>query len=233
MTAAEVVVAPDPDALADRVAAWLVARIAAAAAAAAPFRIALSGGSTPVKLFERLATAPIDWAHVELYWCDERFVPRNKPENNAWLARTHFIDRVSIPAGAVHAIPVDGTPETAAARYAALLERAAAARPGQPLFDVCLLGMGDDGHTASLFPGDAALAVTRDLAVAVHGRRPEPRVTLTLPALANAGAVVFLVTGAAKRPLVARALAGDHALPAGRVRSDGELVWFVTADAAP
>lgn len=223
-------IAADADALAAGVEAWLVGRIAGATA---PVRIALSGGSTPAPLFRRLATAPIDWPRVELYWCDERFVPADHADNNARLARALFIDHLPSAPAAVHAIPTDGTPDTAAARYAELLERTAASTPDRPLFDVCLLGMGDDGHTASLFPGAPQLADTVHLAVAVHGLRPEPRITLTYRALASSAAVAFLVTGASKRPLVARAIAGDATLPAARVHTPGELVWFVTADAAP
>lgn len=214
----------DAPALARRVADVVAAR---AAAGGGPFHMALSGGSTPKALYALLAAPPwrdrIPWARVHLWWGDERFVPADHPDSNYRMARLALIDHVPIPPANVHPIPTDGTPADAAARYAAMLPRK---------FDIQLLGLGADGHTASLFPDTAALVVTDRAVVAVEGARPEARISLTYPALARSAAVFFLVEGEAKREIVRRVQAGDTGLPATQVRNDGELRWFLDRAAA-
>lgn len=215
----------DRAALARRLADVIAAR---AAASTGPFSIALSGGATPKALYALLAQSPwrerMPWDRVQLYWGDERFVPPDHPDSNHRMAREALIDHVPIPSENVHPIPADGTPADAAARYAAIL-------PAR--FDIVLLGLGPDGHTASLFPGDPALAETARDVVAVTGARPEARISLTYPALARSEAVFFMVEGAGKREAVRRVLAGDPALPAAAVRSEGETRWFLDRAAAP
>lgn len=223
-------ISEDAEALARHVAEWLVER---AGASSGRFRIALSGGSTPKRLYECLAQAPLrermPWDRIHLFWGDERFVPPDHPDSNYRMAREAMIERVPVPADQVRPMPWDGTPDEAAARYEALLrsEQGADLEPGRPLFDVTLLGLGEDGHTASLFPGTAVLEERERWVQAVIGAKPEPRLTLTYPALESSGVVAFLVTGRAKAEMLRRARAGDGTLPAGRLRPHGDLVWFV------
>ncbi|QEI07988.1 6-phosphogluconolactonase [Pigmentiphaga aceris] len=230
-SAAVTSVLPDRETLATHVAEWLVDEIARSTG---PFSIALSGGSTPRPLFERLAeparAARIDWSRVHLFWGDERFVPHDHPDSNYLMARRAMIDHVPIPPGNVHPVPTHGSPEEAARDYARTLRdfyQGERINPTAPLFNVNLLGMGGDGHTASLFPGSLALSERDDWVVAVIGEKPEPRITLTLPVLASAASVVFMVEGASKQEPLARARAGDPSVPAGLVWSDGQLIWFL------
>lgn len=212
-----------PDALAGHAAAWLAARVAAVPG---PFSLALSGGSTPRRLYERLASLSLPWDRIHLFWGDERFVPSDHPESNQRMVREALIRHVPFPPGNLHPIGTDGTPDEAARRYEAELRRFAAGRPGRPLFDLQLLGLGEDGHTASLFPGIAALAEREAWVVAVVGAKPEPRITLTYPALDSSAEVAFLASGAAKRAILWRFLAGDAALPAVDVRPRGAVTVF-------
>ncbi|CAM3792558.1 6-phosphogluconolactonase [Bordetella sputigena] len=224
------------DSLVEHLADWLTARIAATGGR---FALALSGGSTPKPLYELLAEPArgrrIDWSRVHLFWGDERFVPYDDPQSNYRMARLAMIDHVPIPPENVHPVPADGTPESAAARYADTLRDyygSAQLEAGRPLFDVNLLGIGDDGHTASLFPGTPHIEETRDWTIAVVGVKAEPRISLTLPALDSAAAVVFLAAGDKKRTAVSRARAHDPGVPSGRVRPQGELLWYLDRDAA-
>ena len=223
-------ISEDAGGLARHVAEWLIER---AGASFGRFRIALSGGSTPKRLYECLAQGSLrermPWDRIHLFWGDERFVPPDHPDSNYRMAREAMIERVPVPADQVHPMPWDGTPDEAAARYEALLrsEQGADLEPGRPLFDVTLLGLGEDGHTASLFPGTAVLEERERWVQAVIGAKPEPRLTLTYPALESSGVVAFLVTGRAKAEMLRRARAGDGTLPAGRLRPHGDLVWFV------
>jgi 6-phosphogluconolactonase len=152
------------------------------------------------------------------------------------MVREALFDRVAIPAGHVHPVPTElGDAATAAAAYEkTLMQLYGAAQRGRakPLFAATLLGIGEDGHTASLFPGQPALDETRRWAVAVRGAKKETRITLTYPALQSGRHAAFLATGAEKRDAVRRARAGDRALPAARLRPAGELQWFVDRAAA-
>ncbi len=152
------------------------------------------------------------------------------------MTRAALMSRVAIPPGNIHAVPTEGlTPDQAADAYEAVLknhyggDRLEAARP---LFDVMFLGIGDDGHTASLFPGDPALEEVSKWAVAVMGAKPEPRITLTFPVLDSSRDAVFLASGHRKRDVVDRARAGERTLPAAHVRPVGRLHWFVDRAAA-
>ena len=155
---------------------------------------------------------------------------------NYGMARDAFLSRVPVPDDNVHAIPTGGlSPEQAATAYEAALKRfygADTLAPGQPLFDVTLLGIGEDGHTASLFPGQPALQETRRWVIEVIGAKSEPRITLTYPALDSSRDVAFVVTGRGKRDVVARAQSGDRSIPAGLVRPVGRLHWFTDRAAA-
>ena len=226
----------DPAALADRVAAWL---LELARAKDGVFALCLSGGSTPKALYQRLAQAPyrdaFPWDRTHLFWGDERFVPPGDPLSNYRMVKEALLDHAPLPPANVHPVPTTHTtPEAAAAAYATELQSFYGSRtldPARPLFDVNLLGLGEDGHTASLFPGTAVLE-ERDLwAAAVIGAKAEARITLTYPALESCAHAAFLVTGAGKAPMLKRLQAGDEAIPSGRLRPTGECVIFHDAAA--
>jgi 6-phosphogluconolactonase len=234
---ARVDVSRDPEALARRVAAWITDL---AANSRDRFTIGLSGGSTPRRLYQLLAEPPyrdnLPWERVHWFWGDERLVPWDDPESNYGMARAAMLARAPVPSGNIHGVVTTGTPEDAAHRYEHVLKSyygSPALDPDKPLFDVQLLGLGEDGHTASLIPGTSALDERDRWVVTVIGARPEPRITLTYPLLDSARHVAFLVAGAGKREILSRALAGDQALPAARVSPVGELTWFVDEAARP
>jgi 6-phosphogluconolactonase len=224
--------------LAQNVAAWLCALTEAGGGR---FSVCLSGGSTPRALYEQIATPVIamrfPWSHVHWFWGDERFVPHNDPDSNYRMARDAFLSRVPIPLPNIHPIPTEGlSAEEAAAAYEAALKTfygADVLAPDRPLFDVTLLGIGENGHTASLFPGQPALQEKRRWAVATIGAGARPRITLTYPVLDSGRDVAFLATGAEKRDVVARARAGDRALPAAMVCPIGRLHRFTDHAASP
>jgi 6-phosphogluconolactonase len=230
-------VAPEPDAMAERAASWLVGK---ALEAAEVFRLCLSGGSTPEALYRKLAAPSFrdrfPWSRTHVFWGDERFVPTDSPLSNYRMARESLLDHVPIAPGAVHPIPTaHDSPAKAADAYERLLKTeygADSLDPARPLFDVMLLGLGTDGHTASLFPdAKLALAERQRWVVPVIGVKAEPRITLTYPALESSRHVAFLVSGADKAPILARLADGDPALPAARVKPAGDL-WIFTDAAA-
>jgi 6-phosphogluconolactonase len=224
--------------LANDVAEWLCGL---AQASDRVFAVCLSSGSTPRRLFERLADPPFasrfPWNRTHWFWGDERFVPHDHRDSNFRMARDAFLSRVVVPADNIHAVPTEGlSPDQAAIAYETTLKRfygADTLAPDRPLFDVTLLGIGEDGHTASLFPGQPALQETRRWAVAVMGAKAEARITLTYPALDSSRDVAFVVTGQEKRGVVARAQAGDRMIPAGVIRPVGRLHWLTDRAAAP
>lgn len=221
----------DPPALAQRVAEWMTTM---AVAAKRGFRVSLSGGSTPRALYALLASEAFKdrfpWQRVSWFWGDERFVPHDHPDSNYRMAREAMLAKVPVPAANIYPIPTDGTPETAAQRYEQSLQEAYEARildPATPLFDVMLLGLGEDGHTASLLPGSEVLKERERWVVAVRRGRPEVRITLTYPVIESSRHVAFLVEGAGKAAMLAAIRAGGSQVPAARVRPVGELIWFV------
>jgi 6-phosphogluconolactonase len=237
-----VVVASDPAALADAAAVHLRRALAEAIAARGSAWIALAGGRTPRAVYQRLAAGgepAIDWARVHVAFGDERLVGPDHADSNYAMARAALFDRVPLPPAQIHRIEGERQDAAgAAAAYAATLARAFALAPGEwPVFDVVLLGVGTDGHTASLFPGTPALAVGDRLAAAAEAPSPPAaRVTLTYPVLNAARAVVVLVSGDDKAGAVARAF--DDAVPLGEcpvrgVRPGaGSLTWHLDAAAA-
>jgi 6-phosphogluconolactonase len=175
------------------------------------------------------------WAGVHLFWGDERYVPHTDAKSNYRMAREALIDRVPIPADRVHPMPTAADPDRDAESYARLVDDALAPDGGR--FDLILLGLGDDGHTASLFPGSPALEETRRSVVAAPAPvEPRQRLTLTFPVLNRARHVFFLVSGADKRPAMACVFGRSGGLaecPAVRVKPDeGELIWWVDVAAA-
>lgn len=226
-------VVDDPAALAAAAAECLMAKIDANAGRVA---ICLTGGSSPNQLYRLLASDPyssrIPWDRVHWFIGDERFVSPGDPLNNMAMARNIFLDS-SAPAGNIHPIPTDAAgPDQSAVRYEHELQSFYGAReldPARPLFDVVLMGVGPDGHTASLFPDGAAIEETRRWVVGVPKANVEPfvaRVTLTLPALSSCHEMLFEVAGQGKRAILARLSAGEN-LPANRARSIGETVLLV------
>jgi len=234
--AGHVEILPDALALARRVAEWMTE---AARAAAGPFRVSLSGGSTPKALYSLLAADEFKrrfpWQLVSWYWGDERFVPYDNSESNYRMAREAMLAKVPVPPENIHPVPVDGIPEDAARRYERTLQDAYGAAildPARPLFDVTLLGLGADGHTASLLPGEAVLQERkRWVSVVSHGR-PEIRITMTYPVIESSRRVAFLVAGSEKAGILRKIRNGDSQVPAARVRPRGELFWFVDRAAA-
>jgi 6-phosphogluconolactonase len=232
MTAGELVVAEDTQALAARAANFIAERMMASTGI---FRFALSGGSTPRPLYTLLgANRDLPWDRIELFWGDERFVAHDSPDSNYRMVRETLLAGGAKPK-AVHPIPTDGTPGDAAARYAALLKAeygAASLTQARPLFDLNLLGLGEDGHIASLLPGEPVLNEREAWTAAVPHGREEPRITLTYPALEASRVVMFLVAGAGKANVLRRARASDASIPAGRLRPQGSLFWFADKAAA-
>ena len=227
---------PDPAALARHVAEWMTA---AALAAKSDFLVSLSGGSTPKTLYALLASeefrARFPWGRVSWYWGDERFVPHDHPDSNFRMACEAMLAKVPVPPENIHPVPVGGTPEEAASRYERTLQAAYGAAildPARPLFDITLLGLGADGHTASLLPGEPVLQERKCWVAAVFHGRPEARITMTYPAIESSRRVAFLVTGREKAAIFKTIRAGGSQAPAARVRPVGELVWFVDRAAA-
>lgn len=211
------------------------------------FLVALSGGATPLPLYALLASADlrsaVDWPRVHVFWVDERCVPPNHAASNYRAVRETLLDRVEVPERNVHRIRGEDDPTAAAAAYELELRSAFCTADGPPRrtagarFDLVLLGMGDDGHTASLFPSSPALRERQlwVMAQQVEGV-PTWRVTLTPPLIDAAAEVVFVVSGTSKAETLQRVLEGPHRpdhLPAQAVApKEGQLVWLVDADAA-
>lgn len=215
--------------LASKVAGWLAARIAAAIAERGTCSLALSGGRTPRPIYVVLAARPlaeaIDWARVHVYFGDERAVPPDHPDSNYRMVDEALLRRVPLLPGHVHRMPADRPDRDAAAwEYEEILP---------PAFDVLLLGMGSDGHTASLFPGSPALAERDRHVVPVTAPvEPAQRMTITPPVIAAARHVAVVVAGAEKAAMVARALNGPYASAAVPVQLAAGARWFLDEAAA-
>jgi 6-phosphogluconolactonase len=225
--------------LACRVADWL---LTAAVGRQWRFAVALSGGSTPRRLYELLASSryreAFPWARTHWFWGDERFVPHNSPESNYRMVRESMLSRAPVPAANIHPVQTEGlTPQDAALLYERELKAfygAATLSPDRPFFDVTFLGLGPEGHIASLFPGTAILSERSRWVGAVIGAKPEPRITLTYPAIESSRAIAFLVAGSTKRAVLERLLQGDPGLPATHLHpAQGALRLFVDRAAAP
>jgi 6-phosphogluconolactonase len=232
---AKVEIVPDAQALARRAAEEIVAL---ARKQGGRFAVCLSGGSTPRPLYALLAEAPyrdaLPWRSVHWFWGDERYVPWDDPQSNYRMVREAMLARASVPPENVHPIATTPSPADAARAYERELRSfygMESLDPVRPLFDFTLLGLGEDGHTASLFPGSPVLGERARWVAEVAGSRPEVRITLTYPALESSRRTVFLVAGSEKAAILARALAGDAQLPAARLRCQGELSWLVDAAA--
>lgn len=199
------------------------------------FAICLSGGSTPRRLYRHLAdnmtVSRAPWDHIHWFWGDERFVPHDDPASNYRMAHDELFSRVPISKDRLHPIPTHGlSPQQAATSYQALLQRFygnTQLEVDRPIFDVTLLGIGEDGHTASLFPDSPTPQETRQWVLAVVGAAAQPRITLTYPVLDSSRNLAFLATGEKKKNILSRIRTGDRSLPAARIRPIGDLYWFV------
>jgi 6-phosphogluconolactonase len=237
--AADLTVLDDAAAVARHAAAWLLEKLDSTNRGVSA--VCLSGGATPRNVYELLADTPfretMPWERIHWFWGDERFVPPADARSNYGMARYLFLGRVPIPHENIHAIPTArGTPGAVASAYEDELKRfygACALAPERPLFDVAFLGVGEDGHTASLFPGSSVLQERSLWAAAVPDAHPVPRITLTYPVLESCRDVAFLVTGAAKRRIMQSIFDGATDAPAARLRPVGRIHWFVDRAAAP
>jgi 6-phosphogluconolactonase len=247
MTRRDIVVHENPDVLAAAAAARLVTRLVDVQAAGRVPRLVLTGGGIGTAVLEQLRTGPahdaVDWAHVDFYWGDERFLPPGDPERNETQAREVLLDHLPVDPQLVHPMGADtGTgpagAEAAAEAYADLLARHA--RPEDhgpvPAFDITLLGMGGEGHTASVFPHSPAVYETERTVIAVHGcpKPPPTRVSLTLPAIRRSVEVWILSTGETKAGAVAMALggAGEVAIPVAGATGTQRTLWLLDRAAA-
>lgn len=204
------------------------------------YLVALNGGSTPERLFQLLAaekTGEMDWGGTHIFWGDERCVPPGDAGSNYGQARELLLRRVNIPDGNIHRIQGELGPVGAAKDYIRILEQFASPALEWPRFDLVLLGMGEDGHTASLFPGSPLAASDPALAVTAHYQdRPAERVTLSPPVFNSARLILFMVVGANKAQALGSVLTGPpqpELYPAQRiVPKDGKLIWLVDDAAA-
>jgi len=203
------------------------------------FTLVLAGGNTPRPLYELLAdphfSCHMQWAHIHLFWSDERWVPPDHPDSNFGMTAMSLLSHIDIPAANLHPIPTNlRSPEEAAAAYdKELRDFFSNATPKKSGFDMVLLGMGTDGHTASLFPGSAAMNITDQLVAAVRAPDASPaveRITLTLPALNRANDVLFLISGREKMEImqfiIEEPTASVRLYPAARVKPRNRLIWL-------
>ena len=204
------------------------------------FTVAISGGSTPRTMHKLLAQEPyiskLPWNKMSLFWVDERCVPSHDPASNVGVAQKDFLDHVPLLQENIFSISCDMPPEEGSLKYQRILTEFFNLKNREiPVFDLIVLGIGTDGHTASLFPGQESLKEKEMLSIAVKGGEPNiDRITLTLPVLNHAKKVIFLVSGKKKSVMVNNILTGKTKdLPAGMVHPySGELVWLLDCDAA-
>jgi 6-phosphogluconolactonase len=232
---------PDIDTLSQQAAQYIVRIARAAIVSRERFMIALSGGTTPRKLFSLLGTEPyssqIDWIHVHIFWGDERCVPLDDPDSNYFMAQEVLLSKVPVPASQVHRMPSDQSDRDAASQEYSLEMQRAFGTQGLPVFDLIQLGMGPEGHTASLFPHQASLHENQRLVMPVSVPKPPPdRLTFTPPLLNAARNILFLVTGKDKADALQAVLEGPYQpeeYPAQIVRPpDGEVTWMLDKEGA-
>jgi 6-phosphogluconolactonase len=232
----KLVVFPDPEALARGAAVWLKDRIAPLEGRIA---IALSGGSTPRRLFQLMGSEFKDqfpWPRMHFFWGDERFVPRDDAESNFRMAYEALLSKIAVPPGNIHPVPTEGTDlDDAAHAYERELQGFYGSPKLQPdkfLFDVQFLGLGEDGHTASLIPGEPVLEERKRWVAAVSHGRPETRITLTYPPIESSRHIAFLVSGSAKRDILSKVRAQCVNVPAARLRPQGDLTFLADRETA-
>lgn len=215
-----------PEAMAEAAAAEIAARLRAGAKAA----IALAGGETPRLTYGRLARLAVPWDRVQVCWGDERWVGPDDPRSNYRVAREALLAHIAIPPEHIHPMPTEPDPEMAAGAYERTLREILSGE--WPRFDVCVLGVGEDGHTASLFPGSPALDEAVRWVAATRAPDGSARLSLTLPAIRHAAQIVVLASGPGKAEVVRRALTGDRSLVIVRATEGTAARWFVDREAA-
>lgn len=219
--------------LVERATALVIGKIEGAIAARNQCHISLAGGSTPKPLYEALAKADLPWDQLCVYWGDERFVPADHADSNARMVRNAWLSHVPIPAENIFPVPTEAeSPADAASQYEQTLKQSFG--EALPQFDVMLLGMGDDGHTASLFPYTPVLK-EQTRWVSVGEKDGQPRITLTVPVINNANTVIFLVAGANKQQALGQVFATEsdaEQYPSRRIQPQGDLIWLLDAAAA-
>jgi 6-phosphogluconolactonase len=241
---------PTPQALIQRSLELVLQQIDAAIAQRGVCTVVLSGGSTPQPLYQQLAQQPLPWSKLHIFWGDERYVAADHPDSNQRMARQAWLDQVAIPASHIHPMHTTSpSPEIAAQIHGAELKQVltdldAISASGLPQFDIVLLGMGDDGHTASLFPHTPALDI-QDLPDAQLSQSPwvtvgqkdnQPRLTLTVPVLNQARNVLFILAGASKQPALIEVWSpdgDDRQYPSRMIRPQGQLWWLLDQAAYP
>lgn len=230
---------PTPEVTSEALAEFLVKELNEHLVQTGKFTIALSGGKTPKSLFEVLAakySKEVNWSSVQFFWVDERCVPPADPESNYGMTMGTFLGKINIPSACIHRIIGENEPENEALRYAAEIMKYVPLKNGFPSFDFILLGIGEDGHTASIFPGSERLFLSERICVAAsHPVTGQTRVTITGMVINNAGTVAFFVTGTGKSPIIHEVLgAGNtgkdypvsHVLPV-----TGNIFWFIDNEA--
>lgn len=228
----------DLESLSRAAAAYFIQVATDAIAARGRFLVALNGGGTPKRLFQLLASEPdeMDWSRAHVFWGDERCVPPDDAESSYALAKELLLDHVPVPAENIHRVRTEQEQTEAATDYARTLQRFASAPLAWPRFDLVLLGMGDDGHTASLFPGSPVDVTEPVIAVSAdYQGRPARRITLTPSVFNSARNVMFLVSGKSKADALKHVLKADDPLhyPAARIHpSEGTTMWMVDEAAA-
>ncbi len=214
----------DAVAVATQAAALILQQAAAALQQHGKFRLVLAGGSTPQQVYQLLSQAAADWTHWQIYFGDERCLPAEHADRNSYMATSSWLNHVAIPAENIHPIPAELGAELAAERYAAIIENA---RP----FDLVLLGIGEDGHTASLFPGQHHPQTETVHAIHDAPKPPPDRVSLSRACLSDSHYVLVLVTGASKRPAVLRWQSGED-LPIAGITAHHRLTVLLDTAAA-
>lgn len=233
---AVVEVVADKTALVNRALKLVQAKLDEALAERDIFTIALSGGSTPKPLYEAIAQQDWPWEKVHVFWGDERYVPPDHPDSNEGMARQAWLDRVAIPIGNIHPMPTEESdPAVAAQKFDRQLQTFFQVQPGEfPTLDLIMLGIGDDAHTASLFPHTEALQVC-DRLITVGNKDGQPRLTFTVPLINMARCILFLVSGASKQAALSHIFApeDDHnTYPARMIQPQiGEAIWLLDAAA--
>ena len=236
----QIQILPDLEAISHRAASIFVKIVRNAIDRKGRFVIAISGGSTPRRLYDLLASEEyshqIDWEKVHFFWVDERCVPKNHEESNFKVSFGSAFSKVSMPLGNIHRIMGEEDPEKAARDYENEI-REFFGTGDWPVFDLIILGMGKDGHTASLFPGSKSLEEREKLTVPVYLEKPKiNRITLTLPVLNHASQILFLVSGRSKATVLSEVLGDGHKrdrYPAGLINPiHGDLIWLIDQEAA-
>ena len=225
----------DKPALVKRSQEIIISRLHTALESRDRFTIVLAGGSTPKPLYQALASESLPWSKIHVFWGDERYVPATDKDSNQKMAREAWLDNIDIPADNIHPMNTTaGDPEQDARQHEAELRQFFQTQEGEfPVFDLVLLGMGDDGHTASLFPHTEALK-ERDRLVTVGNKDGQPRITFTIPLINHARCVLFLVAGENKRPAIKEVFASqadDKHYPSRSIQPQGELLWLLDRSA--